>query len=183
MGIFDYDYDDLAHQIQAGLERIAVSFLRAHGARIRRDVIDFHGHEQIDLELEFRGHTLTVHQAGRPRGPGASEVTAPAAGLNEVFESMFDGWPASNTPRAKIAEWLRELPAGEAPPERSENLQDGSNPLAVKPPKPTFRAESESGSNPFLPERKGGQGGNPFVDADRERKRKEMLRRLAGDED
>src|SRR5262245_35472807 len=98
MQLFDYDYDDLAAQIQTGLERIAINFLRGHGARIRLDVVDFHGGEHVELELSASGHSLKVHQLGPPGGLGLAE-SGPAGSRAGEFESLFDGWPATNTPR------------------------------------------------------------------------------------
>jgi hypothetical protein len=183
VSLFEYDYDDLAQQIQNGLERIAVNFLRAHGARVRRDLVDFHGYEQIDLELTHGGHTLKVHQVGRPRGPGYSPSEPPPAGLEEEFESTFDGWPASNTPLETIAQWLASLPAGEAPPEAPRAAKDASNPFAKEGPARTFDAPKEPAFNPFLADRPEPGGRNPFADPDRERRRQEMLRRLGGEDE
>src|SRR6266516_1702670 len=92
--IFDYDFDDLAQQVQTGLERLAINFLRGHGATMRRDVVDFHGYEQVGRELEPDGHALGIHQVGPPRGPGVSTAEAGPAALEVVFESTFDGWPS-----------------------------------------------------------------------------------------
>jgi hypothetical protein len=182
MSLFDYDYDDLARQIQGGLERLAVNFLRGHGARVRRDLVDFHGYEQVDLELTHDGHTLKVYQVGRPRGPGIA-VPEVADHLEEAFESTFDGWPAADVPRETIARWLAALPAGEAPPELSRGPKDPTNPFAVDRPRSAPRAEREPASNPFLTEQPRQAGSNPFLNTDREEKRREMLRRLKGDEE
>lgn len=183
MTFLDYDYDDLARQVQDGLERIGVSFLRSHGARIRRDLVDFHGFEQIDLELSSGGHTLVVHQVGRPRGFDHSTVAVSAGAPDEEFDSTFDGSPAVNTPADEIARWLACLPAGEAPPERTRVRADAANPFAAERQEPTLCPEPEPLFNPFLGERSGSGGGlNPFADADRARKRDETLRRLR-DED
>jgi hypothetical protein len=182
MSLFDYDYDDLAGQIQGGLERLAVNFLRGHGARVRRDLVDFHGYEQVDLELTHDGHTLKVHQVGRPRGPGIA-MPEVAGHLEEAFESTFDGWPAADVPRETIASWLAALPAGEAPPEKLRAPEDPSNPFAVERPRSAPWAEQKPASNPFLTEPSRQAGSNPFLNTDREEKRKEMLRRLKGDEE
>jgi len=178
----DYDYDDLAHQLQTGLERIAINFLRGHSARVRRDLVDFHGYEQVDLEVSHDGHTLKVHQAGPPRGPGMRLDEVAPAGFEETFECTFDGWPASDVPRETLVEWLADLPPGEAPPERSKPAPDGANPLAEQPA-PSPRVEHEPSFNPFMSEQPRRGSSNPFADTDRERKRQEMLRRLRGDED
>src|SRR5688572_2516531 len=132
MSFLDYDYDDLARQVQDGLERIGVSFLRSHGARIRRDLVDFHGFEQIDLEVSAGGHTLVVHQVGRPRGFDHSTAAVSADAPDEEFASSFDGAPAVNTPADEIARWLASLPVGEAPPERPRARADAANPFAAE---------------------------------------------------
>lgn len=180
MSLLDYDYDDLARQVQEGLERLGISFLRARGARMLRDVVDFHGFERVDLRLSFAGHTLTIHQVGRSRGFDASaEQEGPAA---EEFESTFDGWPAVNAPREEIARWLAELPAGEAAKERA--LPDvRSNPFAAERRESTPTLEPEPSFNPFLIDRPRSGEANPFADPDRDRKRDELLRRLRGDDE
>jgi hypothetical protein len=162
------------------LERLGVTFLRAHGARIRRDILDFHGNEQIDLELSSGGHTLQIQQVGRPRGATAGVDEAPPL---ELFESHFDGWPSTNTGTELIAEWLSNLPLGEAPPEAADSSRDLSNPFAND--RPSERGRSESNAfNPFLGERSSPRSGsNPFLKRDRDREREEMLRRLRGEED
>jgi hypothetical protein len=180
MSLFSYDYDDLAAQIQHGLERIAVNFLRAHGAQVVRDAVDFHDIEQIDLELESAGHSLKVHQVGRPRGPGYE--ARPTPGLVEEFESLFDGWPAQNSGLDTIAGWLASLPAGEAPARRAEDHPAASNPFAVDRPKAPRPDQASPAHNPFMTERSAGSAPNPFADSDAERRRQETLRRLRGDD-
>src|SRR5215211_1518853 len=142
MTLFDYDHDDLAQQIQTGLERLAVNFLRSHGARIRRDLVDFHGYEQVELELTHSGHELKVHQIGRPRGPGVVEVEA-VPGVEEIFESTFDGWPAADVPRETIAGWLAELPIGEARPEAPRPGGVQANPFTTERPRAATEQPSE----------------------------------------
>ena len=183
MGMLDYDYDDLARQVQHGLERIGINFLRSHGARVRRDLVDFHGYEQVDLELTHDGHTLKVHQVGRPRGFDAEAAPAVTAEIEEEFESTFDGWPAAHFPPEELARWLAGLRQGEAPPERLKASPDAANPFAAERPAPLPRLEPEPSINPFLTERGQPSGSNPFADSDRDRKRQEMLRRLKGDDD
>jgi hypothetical protein len=182
VSLFDYDYDDLAQQLQHGLERIAVNFLRQHGARMMRDDVDFHGFEQVSLELAHAGHTLKVRQAGRPRGPGQVQTPVSKLGPGEEFESTFDGWPTEDVPPKDLAAWLRDLPVGEVAAESPKTQADPHNPFAVerRPKEPTF--ESPPSFNPFLSERGGSSGPNPFADSDRDRKRQEMLRRLKGEE-
>ena len=180
--LFDYDYDDLAHQVQTGLERLGINFLRGHMARIHRDLVDFHGYEQVDLELAYDGHTLKIHQVGRPRGPGVSAPEAPPGALEEAFESTFDGWPASEVPHEQIARWLASLPPGEAAPERPRAALDATNPFAAERPPSQPRTEQPA-VNPFLADQPKQGGPNPFLDTDRERKRREILRRLKGDDE
>ena len=182
MSFFDYDYDDLATQVQQGLERLAVNFLRSHGARISRDLVDFHGYEQIELELSHAGHTLKVHQVGPPRGPGIAPAEAPAGALAEEFESTFDGWPAANVPPEDLARWLAGLPLGEAPPERAGGARDPKNPFLADRPAAAPRSAEVPAFNPFLADRADTVGSNPFLDSERECKRREMLRRLKGEE-
>jgi hypothetical protein len=183
MSLFEYDFDDLARQLQHGLERIAVNFLRQHGARMRRDDVDFHGFEQVDLELSHAGHVLKVRQVGRPRGPGLVETPASELGPGEEFESTFDGWPTEDLAREDLASWLAALPLGAAPPEARRAAADASNPFAAERPATRPSPEGQPGFNPFLSEGRSAQGSNPFADPDRERKRQEMLRRLKGDDD
>lgn len=183
MGLFDYDYDDLARQLQTGLDRLAVSFLRGHRARMRRDLVDFHGNDQVEIELTHDGQTLKVRQARRAPA-GVSPSGTSAAEVGEVFESTFNGWPSSDAPREEIARWLESLPAGEAPSETVQPVKDEGNPFAAaasSSPRPQ-RGQDES-FNPFLTERSRPSGSNPFLDTDRAGKRDELLRRLRGDDD
>ena len=182
MTLFNYDYDDLAQQIQTGLERLAVNFLRSHGARIRRDLVDFHGYEQVELELSHGGHALQVRQIGRPRSPGVVEVDA-VPGAEEVFETTFDGWPAADVPRETIARWLAELPVGQAPPEPPRTGRAQANPFTAERPPAATEQSREQTFNPFLADQPRRSGSNPFVDTERERKRQEVLRQLKGDEE
>lgn len=180
MSLFDYDYDDLARQVQEGLERLGVNFLRSHGARITRDQLDFHGVEYVDLELTHDGRTLKVHQIGRPRGVAdAPTESGPVEG--ETFESSFDGWPATNTPAEDIARWLAGLPAGEARPETARPTASVDNPFGASPPRAS-QPSRESDFNPFLGGGARPSGANPFADDERERKRQDALRRLKGDD-
>ena len=183
MGLLDYDFDDLARQVQEGLERIGINFLRAHGARVRRDLVDFHGHEQVDLEVTHDGRTLTIHQVGRPRGLEADTAAPPSGEVEEEFDSTFDGWPAAQYPREELAQWLASLPAGEAPRERLRAAPDPANPFAAERPAPLPQLETEPDFNPFLGQRPRPSGSNPFADAERDRKRQDMLRRLRGDDE
>src|ERR671932_196937 len=56
MSLLDWDYDDLARQVQGGLDLLSVSFFRRHGARVRRDELDFHGYDHVEFELAHDGH-------------------------------------------------------------------------------------------------------------------------------
>lgn len=183
MSFLEYDYDDLARQVQSGLERLGISFLRAHGARMLRDVVDFHGYERVDLALSHGGHSLTIHQVGRPRGFEAEADDRSGPVIDEEFESTFDGRPAERTPRQELARWLASLPAGEAPREKAPPIADRSNPFAAERRQPTARLEAEPSFNPLLADRGGPGGDNPFADPERDRKRQELLRRLRGDEE
>jgi hypothetical protein len=180
VSLFDYDYDELANQLQNGLERIAVNFLRSHGARVHNDTIDFHGIERIDLELEYAGHSIKVHQVGRPRGPGYD--ARPEMGPGEEFETLFDGWPTENTGPEVIASWLASLPVGEAPPERESRRPASNNPFAAERSSKRRGDPVDPGRNPFLSEQSSGVEPNPFAVDDAERRRQEMLRRLRGDD-
>jgi hypothetical protein len=177
MSFLSYDYDDLARQVQHGLERVGISFLRAHGARMLRDVVDFHGNERIDLELSHDGHTLKIHQVGQPRGFEGAEGPVDL----EEFESSFDGWPSENTAPEILAQWLAGLPAGEAPREAGRREVDATNPFASERPASTTRRAPDTSANPFLGERTEAPDSNPFAAGDREKQRQEMLRRLRGD--
>jgi hypothetical protein len=181
VSLFEYDYDDLARQIQTGLERIGVNFLRRHGARFRGDAIDFHGLEQIDLELSFGPHRLELHQVGRPRGVDGQPLGELPPGIDEEFASTFDGWPSADQPRQLIAAWLANLPLGEAAPEQRKLESVEQNPFAAgrQPARP--RLETEDPANPFLRERPRETGRNPFAQTDRDDLRRDALRRLKDD--
>jgi hypothetical protein len=183
VSFLDYDFDDLARQVQYGLERLGINFLRSHRARVRRDLIDFHGYEQVDLELSHAGHTLRIHQAGRPRGFEDLPTTVEVDDTKEEFESTFDGSPAINTPPEIIAGWLASLPLGEAPPERKRANLEPTNPFAAERRPALPRLEPEPTFNPFVSGSAEPPGPNPFADPDRDRKRQEMLRRLRGEDE
>jgi hypothetical protein len=181
--LFDYDYEELADQVQHGLERITVNFLRAHGARINKDLVDFHGNEQIDLELSYDGNALKVHQVGRPRGPGYESGAPPLAGVVEEFESSFNGWPAADVSRDLIVRWLASLPAGEAATETDRPAADPTNPFTRETPRRSAASPAPAPTdNPFLREARQESGANPFAPDDRDKKRKDALRWL-GDDD
>lgn len=180
MSLFDYDYDELASQLQHGLERIAVNFLRSHRARVRNDTLDFHGVERIDLELEYAGHSIKIHQVRRPRGPGYD--ARPEMDPGEEFETLFDGWPTENTGPEVIASWLASLPVGEAPPERESRQPASNNPFVAERSSGRRPDPVDPGRNPFLSEPSSGSDRNPFAVDDTERRRQELLRRLRGDD-
>jgi hypothetical protein len=183
MSLLDYDFDELAQQVQQGLERIAVNFFRAHGARIKQDALDFHGLELIDLELSFGGHTLKLHQVGRPRGPSYAETALPPGAQAEEFESQFDGWPAEDAPVETIALWLASLPAGEAPRERPGAGDTTGNPFAAEQKAPPLPLDAAPTFNPFLNEAPRGRAGpNPFADSGRDARRRDALRWLQDDD-
>ena len=91
MDLCQYDIDELAGQIQHGLERVAVSFLRAHGARIHRDQADFHGKEYVELELSHGDHRLTIRQT-RAAPPSEFENRLGDA-LERVFAQGIESLP------------------------------------------------------------------------------------------
>lgn len=181
MSLLDYDYEDLARQVQTGLERVAINFLKRRGARVRKDVLDFHGFEQVDLEVRHGGHTLRVRQVGRPRGPGYEPAEAPPPGLEEIFESTFDGRPASAVPVQELARWLRSLPVGEAEPEPLREAPPIDNPFA-SPDLQRRQKATEPAVNPFLAERAKSSDPNPFAPPRRNGEREELLRRLRGED-
>lgn len=180
MDLFAHDYDDLARQVQHGLERVGISFLRGHGARIRRDQVDFHGREYLDLELSHGPHNLKIHQVRSAPPPGSDLSVATPPPLEE-FESSFDGWPAADGPDETIGAWLRSLPAGEAAPEPRSTHAEPGNPFAAGP-RPERRPEPASEFNPFRGERSAPSGSNPFADDERERRRRDALRRLKSED-
>jgi hypothetical protein len=174
MSLFDYDYDELARRVQSRLDRLTVDYLKSHGARIKRDVLDFHGDEHIELEVEHGGRRLTVRQLGP--ATGLDPANAPPL---VVFESTFDGQPAAKTSVATLAHWLAELPAGEAAPERKTSAVDTDNPFAAGP---TRDVPSDPGFNPFLRPRQQSSGENPFQTGDADERKKKALDWLGGDD-
>jgi hypothetical protein len=183
MGLFEYDYDDLAAQVQTGLERLAVSFLRGHGARVRKDLVDFHGNEQVELELSHEGQSLRIRQIKPASSAESGSQGASPGTLEEVFESTFNGYSSADVPREQIAHWLSTLPVGEAPPEVARPAVDKDNPFAAASSPSERRQAPDDTVNPFLAERSARSGPNPFVDAGRSQKREETLRRLRGGDD
>ncbi len=112
MDLFTYDHEELARRVQDGLDRMTVNYLRAHGAQVHRDDLDFHGFEHVDLEVKFDNHHLIVRQTNRSTESSRS-TAPPEADLVSTFESTFDGQPASAVSTGLIAQWLALLPAGE----------------------------------------------------------------------
>ncbi len=180
MSLLDWDYEDLARQVQKGLDRLSVSFFRRHGARVRRDELDFHGYEHVEFEVAHAGHQLRVRQYTRARG--LDESAAPSGPRPaEEFESTFDGRPAARVPVAELARWLASLPAGEASPETSRSAPDAANPFAaeVKPRAP--RAPSAPAANPFAADRPTGPATNPFAPPSADERRQRALDWLSGE--
>jgi hypothetical protein len=183
MSLLDWDYDELARRVQTGLDRLSVSFFRGHGARLRRDELDFHGFEHVELEINHDGHWLRVRQYGRARGQ--DEMAAGEAVPLEEFSSTFDDRPATEAARPELARWLATLPAGEAPREAAPPAADLANPFA--PPaeaRPRARPEPAApAANPFLAERRSEPPPrNPFAPPAADERRDRALDWLRGDE-
>ncbi|MBX5491066.1 MAG: hypothetical protein IRZ14_07895 [Chloroflexi bacterium] len=176
MGLLDWDYDELAQHLQTGLDRLTMSFLRGHRARVRRDAVDFHGFEHIELELAHGGHRLYVRQYG----PALDQAPPPVALDTPAreFVSTFDDRPTATVPRVELVRWLASLPAGEAPPERPSAEAVRDNPFAPGPP----RREPPPKANPFLAERSQPSQRNPFAPPSPEERRREALRWLQSDD-
>jgi hypothetical protein len=181
MSLLDWDYDDLARQVQHGLDRLSVSFFRRHGARVHRDELDFHGYDHVEFEVAHAGHRLRVRQYTRARG--LDETTAPSGPRPaEEFESIFDDRPAAEFSVELLARWLASLPAGEASPETERPRADAANPFAA-PAKPRApQAPSAPAANPFATERSPGPAANPFAPPAADERRQRALDWLSGDE-
>jgi hypothetical protein len=179
MDLFSYDHEELARRIQTGLDRMTVNYLRAHGARIIRDELDFHGFEHIDLDVTFDGRHLVVRQTSRS---AAAASTAPPrlADALSTFESTFDDQPASEVSTGLIAQWLALLPSGELKETRAKPQVDPGNPfLADKQER-----NQEEPVNPFLASgTKSARTPNPFAPDDSDQKRRAAFDWLAGDEE
>jgi hypothetical protein len=180
MDLFAYDHEELARRIQTGLDRMTVNYLRAHGARVHRDDLDFHGFEHVDLEVEHDNHHLVVRQTSRLR-ESATDAPSPADADISSFESTFDGQPADSASTGLIAQWLALLPAGELKEARPKPHIDASNPFLSDVQE---RQSQEPAVNPFLtgpkkpaPER------NPFAPDDSDRKRRAAFDWLAGEDE
>jgi hypothetical protein len=181
MSLLDWDYDDLARQVQGGLDRLSVSFFRRHGARVRRDELDFHGYDHVEFELAHDGHRLCVRQYTRARG--LDETPAPSGPRPaEEFESQFDDRPAAEVPVERLARWLASLPLGEAPPETDRPAADAANPFAAPARRSAPRAPTAPAPNPFASERPSGPAANPFAPPAADERRQHALDWLRGDE-
>jgi hypothetical protein len=185
MSLLDWDYDEVARRAQTGLDRLSVSFFRGHHARMRRDELDFHGFEHVELEVSHDGHRLHVRQYGRARGQDEVLAAGEAVPLEE-FESTFDNRPAAEVPVAELARWLATLPVGEAPREAARPAADPANPFAPSPdaPRPRRPEPPTPAANPFLAERPSASPtSNPFAPPAPEERRERALDWLRGDDD
>ncbi len=183
MSLLDWDYDEIAYRVQTGLDRLTVSFFRHHGARVRRDEVDFHGYEHLELEVAHDGHRLRVRQYARARG---LEETPP--GRNEPYPteeltSTFDDQPASAVPTERLARWLASLPAGQAASTPDLPPPDPTNPFAPPPRRAGGPQPPAPSHNPFLTERPAAPGPNPFAPPSPEEKRQRALDWLRSDDD
>ena len=179
MSLLDWDYHDLARQVQRGLDRLSVSFFRRHGARVRRDELDFHGYDHVEFELAHDGHHLRVRQYTLARG--LDEVEAPKGHRPaEEFESLFDDRSAAEVPVAYLAHWRASLPAGGAPAEAQRAAPDAANPFGT-PAKPAARAPTAPAANPFASERPSAPAANPFAPPSADERRQDALDWLRGD--
>ena len=177
MSLLDWDCEEVARRVQTGLDRLSVSFFRRHGARIRRDDLDFHGFEHVELEVAHGGHRLHVRQYAPPRGLDAKPTTGAPLAVEE-FTSTFDDRPAAEVPLDVLAGWLATLPVGEAPPERARPAADPANPFAA----PT-RPASAPMPNPFASERPSAPGANPFAPPSADERRHRALEWLRDDDE
>jgi hypothetical protein len=181
MSLFDWDYDDLARQVQRRLDRLSVSFFRRHGARLRRDELDFHGYDHVEFEIAHDGHRLHVRQYTRAE---SLDETSVASGPRpaEEFESTFDGRPAADVPADRLAAWLASLPAGEAPAEMARPPTDAANPFAVPATPQASRPPSAPAANPFASGRSSEPAANPFAPPPADERRQRALDWLGGDQ-
>jgi hypothetical protein len=181
MDLFSYDHEELAQRIQTGLDRMTVNYLRAHGARVHRDDLDFHGFEHIDLEVEYDNHHLAVRQTSRLKELAADSAAPTAEADLSAFESTFDDQPASAAPTGLIAQWLALLPPGEHKEERAKPQVDASNPFLADVQE---RQKEEPAVNPFLSGAKNSSTErNPFAPDDSDRKRRAAFDWLAGEDE
>jgi hypothetical protein len=183
MSLLDWDYEEIAHRVQRGLDRLSVSFFRRHGARILRDTVDFHGYEHLELEVAHGGHRLHIRQYAPARGLDGTPAAASPA-VAEEFTSTFDGRPAAEVPVKELARWLATLPVGEAPPEPATTAPDPHNPFAAARDLPERAAEPPlpPERNPFLRERPRQPTPNPFAPPAPEERRRRALDWLRGED-
>src|SRR5947209_3061414 len=107
MGLLEYDFIEMATRLQHGLDRLTANYLTDHQAQVLRDLLDFHGREHLEFEVEQGGHHLRVRQVGVQRGIGEPGEPTP-----DDFESLFDDRPSTEVPPEELAAWLAALPAG-----------------------------------------------------------------------
>lgn len=175
--LFAYDYDELAENIQTRVNRLTVNFLRHHGARMRRDDVDFHGFENVDLELTHDGHTLVIRQSSRTEAE-PSPIGSSVEVAIETFESLFDGQPTNEVARGLLAQWLALLPQGEA--------RNATDRRAIDPANPFLADQEEQASeptvNPFLSDAPRDTDTNPFAPSDGDKKKRAALDWLKADD-
>jgi hypothetical protein len=181
MSLLNWDHDEIAYRVQTGLDRLSVSFFRGHGARVRRDDVDFHGYEHVDLEVAHAGHRLQVRQYAR-----AGESDAPAGPREpfptEEFASTFDDAPARAVPAGQLAAWLASLPLGEATAPAKVSEPDPTNPFAP-PPRAGSAEPIAREKNPFLVERpRAPDPANPFAPPATDEQRQRALEWLRSDD-
>lgn len=176
MSLLDWDFDDLARRLQSGLDRLTVSFLRGHHAKIQQDTVDFHGQEHIELVLEHDGHRLELRQFG-PLEESAPDPSGTAA--TREFRSLFDGRPARDVPLPTLAAWLSSLPAGVAQAERLAAPPPPDNPFAPAPRAPA----APLAGNPFQSSGAPATIPNPFAQPAGDERRQRALDWLQGDGD
>src|SRR4051794_35364618 len=181
MSLLNWDHDEIAYRVQTGLDRLSVSFFRRHGARVRRDEVDFHGYEHVDLEVAHAGHRLQVRQYARTGDTDA------AVGLHEPFpteefESTFDDAPAQAVPAGQLAAWLASLPLGEAKGPANVPAADPTNPFAP-PPRVGSAGPLARANNPFLGERpRAPDLANPFAPPAADEQRQQAVEWLRSDD-
>ncbi len=183
MSLLEWDYDEIARRVQTGLDPIGVSFFRRHGARMRRDALDFHGFEHVDLEVAYDGHCLVVTQYARARG--LDEIDGSERVPVEEFTSTFDARPTADVPTAELAAWLASLPVGEAVGTAERPLADPTNPFAPPPGtrEPRRQSPPTPAANPFLPERSSPPtSSNPFAPPSGDERRERARDWLRGDD-
>jgi hypothetical protein len=181
MSLLNWDHDEIAYRVQTGLDRLSVSFFRRHGARVRRDEVDFHGYEHVDLEVAHAGHRLQVRQYARA-GEADAAVGPREPFPTEEFVSTFDDAPAHTVPADQLAAWLASLPLGEATAPAHVPAPDPANPFAP-PPRAGSTAPLARENNPFLGERTMAPDlANPFAPPAADEQRQHALEWLRSDD-